>query len=130
MSADIYANLRMAAWREALGVLALQALALVIVALVCTLVWGKQVGLGVLIGAGIGLLANVYLAIALLGKPLLLGRPSSVLVSWLIRVGLTLSLLIVAMRTNFVPPLSMIAGLATMSLVHWLAVSFWLRGHR
>jgi len=130
MSADIYANLRMAAWRDALRVLAVQAAALVVVAVVGAVIWDKQVGLGALIGAGIGLLANVYLAVALLGKPLLSGKPGSVLLSWLIRVGLTLSLLIIAMRANVAPPLSLIAGLAMMSLAHWLTVSFWLRGRR
>jgi hypothetical protein len=130
MSADIYANLRKAAWREALKVLAIQAAAVLLIFAVSTLIWGRQVGLGAVVGAGIGLTANVYLAIALLGKPLLSGKPSNMVVNWLIRVGLTLSLLIFAMRANLGPPLSLIAGLAMMSLTHWLAVSFWLRGRR
>jgi F0F1-type ATP synthase assembly protein I len=130
MSGDIYANLRMAAWREALRVLAIQAIALVLVAAFCALVWGKSFGLGALIGAGIGLLANVYLAIALLGKPLLSGKPSNVLVSWLVKVVLTLSLLWIAMRAKIVPPPSLIAGLFGTIVAHWLAVTFWLSGRR
>jgi hypothetical protein len=130
MSADIYANLRQAAWRDALQVLAIQAAAVLLVFVVSTLIWGRQIGLGAVMGAGIGLTANVYLAIALLGKPLLSGKPSNMVLNWLIRVGLTLSLLIFAMRANLGPPLSLIAGLAMMSLAHWLAVSFWLRGRR
>jgi F0F1-type ATP synthase assembly protein I len=130
MSADVYANMRVAAWRDALRVLAVQAAAVIVVAGLGSAIWGWRTGLGALIGAAIGLLANAYLAVALLGKPLLSGKPSSVVISWLIRVGLTLSLLIIAMRANFVPPLSLIAGLAMVSLAQWLAVSFWLSGRR
>jgi Ca2+/H+ antiporter len=130
MTADMYANLRLAAWRDALKVLAAQALAMVTVAAVAWLGWDRSAALGVFIGAAIGLIANVYLALALLGKPLLSGKPGSVIVSWLIRVGLTVGLLIIAMRAQVAPPLALILGLAAISLAHWLAVSFWLSGRR
>jgi len=130
MGADIYANLRLAAWRQALRVLAIQSAALVIITLIGVLIWNLQVGLGALAGAGIGLLANVYLAVALLGKPLLSGKPSNVLVSWLVKVVLTLSLLWIAMRANFAPPPSLIAGLFGTIVAHWLAVTFWLNDRR
>jgi hypothetical protein len=130
MNADMYANLRLAAWRDALKVLAAQALAMVAIAAIAWLGWGIEAALGVFVGAAIGLIANVYLALALLGKPLLSGKPGSVIVSWLIRVGLTVGLLIVAMRAQIAPPLALIVGLAAISLAHWLAVSFWLSGRR
>lgn len=130
MTTDPYANLRLAAWRDALKVLAVQLIAMLIAAAIAAIAGNANFGLGVLIGAGIGILSNAYLAVALLGKPLLTGKPGNVLFSWLIRVGLTVSLLFIVMRAGFVPPASLIAGLAIVFLAHWLAVSFWLSGRR
>jgi F0F1-type ATP synthase assembly protein I len=127
MSVDIYANLRMAGWREALRLLAVQFAGLVIVALVAMLGWGARAGLGAVMGATIGLLANVYLAVALLGKPLLM---TNVLLTWFVKVTLTLSLLWIALRANFVPPLSLLAGLFGAIAAHWLVVTFWFSGRR
>jgi F0F1-type ATP synthase assembly protein I len=110
-----------------LRILAIQAVALVLVA-VGGLLWSGQVALGALIGAAIGLLANAYLAFAMVGKPLLTGRFGDVRMSWLIKVVLTLSLLWIAMQANIVPPPSLIAGLFATLVAQWLAVSFWLRG--
>jgi len=123
--ADQFANLRLAAWRDALRLLAIQAVALVL-ATVAGLALSKQVALGVLIGAAIGLLANAFLAVVLVGKPLFTGRFSDVRVGWLIKVVLTLSLLWIAMQAKIVPPPSLIAGLFSTILAQWLAVSFWL----
>lgn len=129
VNTDIYANLRLAAWRDAVRVLAIQAVALVLVT-AGGLIWGRQIALGVLIGAAIGLFANAYLAIALLGKPLLTGRFGDVRVSWLIKIALSVSLLWIAMRAKIVPPPSLVAGLFATMVAQWVAVSFWLRGHR
>ena len=126
MSADVYANMRMASWREALRVLAIQFAALVLVTVVAIVCWNAKAGLGALIGAGIVLIANAYFAIALLGKPLLTGVFGDVRVSWTIKVGITLGLLWVAMRANIVHPASLIAGLVSTMAAQWLAVSFWL----
>jgi F0F1-type ATP synthase assembly protein I len=127
--ADPFANLRLAAWRDALRVLAIQAVALVL-ATICGFAWNKQTALGVLTGAGIGLLANAYLALALLGKPLLTGKFGDVRIGWAIKVVMTLSLLWVAMQAKFAPPPSLIAGLFSTILAQWLAVSFWLGRRR
>lgn len=130
MSADRFANLRGAAWRDALRVLAIQALAAAVVFLAATVGWNARVGFGALIGAGIGLLANAYLALALLGKPLLTGKPSSILLSWLVRAGLTAGLLLIVLRMKRVPPISLITGLVAIYAAHWWAVSFGIRGSR
>jgi ATP synthase I chain len=130
MNVDKYANLRLAAWRDALQVLAFQFAASIAAAIIGMFGWNPKVGLGALIGAGIGLIANVYLAVAMLGKPLARQQPGSVMINWLVRVGLILSLVIIVMRANFVPPLAVIIGLAVVSLAHWIAVSFWLSGRR
>ena len=108
MSADPYAKLRMAAWRDALRVLAIQAIALATTATAGLFV-SPKVALGVLIGGAIGLIGNAYLAVALLGKPLLTGKYGDVRVGWMIKVFLTLSLLWVAMQAKLVPPPSLIA---------------------
>ena len=126
MPADPFANLRLAAWRDALRVLAIQAVALVL-ATIGGLAFSRQTALGVLIGAAIGILANAYLAVVLLGKPLLTGIFGDVRVGWLIKVVLTMSLLWVAMRTKVAPPPALVAGLFSTILAQWLAVSFWLR---
>ena len=124
--ADQFANLRLAAWRDALRVLVIQAIALVL-ATIGGLFFSRQTALGVLVGGAIGLLGNAYLAFALLGKPLLTGKHGDVRVGWLIKVVLTLSLLWIAMQAKFAPPPSLIAGLFSTILAQWLAVSFWLR---
>ena len=126
MPADRFANLRLAAWRDALRVLVIQAIALVLATIV-GLAFGRQTALGVLIGAAIGLLANAYLAIVLLGKPLATGKFGDVRVGWVIKVVLTLSLLWIAMQSKVAPPPALIAGLFSTILAQWLAVSFWLR---
>jgi F0F1-type ATP synthase assembly protein I len=130
MNADIYANLRMASWREALRVLAVQAFSIVVVAILATLIWNARVGLGAAIGAGIGVLANSYFAIALLGKPLLTGKPSDIRLNWIVKVVLTLSLLWIAMRAKIVPPPSLVAGLFATMVAQWLAVVLWLGKRR
>jgi hypothetical protein len=106
--------------------LAIQAVALVL-ATIGGLAFSRQTALGVLIGAAIGLLANAYLAVILLGKPLLTGIFGDVRIGWLIKVVLTLSLLWVAMHTKVAPPPALVAGLFSSILAQWLAVSFWLR---
>ncbi len=126
MPADRFANLRLAAWRDALRVLAIQAIALVF-ATIAGLFFSRQTALGVLIGGAIGLLGNAYLAIVMLGKPLLTGIFGDVRVGWTIKVVVTLSLLWIAMQAKIVPPPSLVAGLFSTILAQWLAVSFWLR---
>ena len=126
MPADHFANLRLAAWRDALRVLVIQAIALVLATIV-GLAFSRQTALGVLIGAASGLLANAYLAIVLLGKPLLTGKFGDVRVGWVIKVVLTLSLLWIAMQSKVAPPPALIAGLFSTIFAQWLAVSFWLR---
>ena len=129
MTADPFANLRLAAWRDALRVLAIQAVALVL-ATIGGLAFSPQTALGVLIGAAIGLLANAYLAFALIGKPLMTGKFGDVRIGWLIKVVMTLGLLWVAMQSKVASPPSLIAGLVATIFAQWLAVSFWLSGRR
>lgn len=92
--------------------------------------WGRPAALSALIGAAIGLLANAYLAFATVGKLLLTGKPSNMWLSWLIRVALVVSLVLIAMRSTWVVPASLVAGLAAVMVAHWLTVSFWLNGRR
>lgn len=130
MHADIFANLRLAAWRDALRVLGVQLAALVMATAVTAAVFGRDAGIGTLIGAAIALLANAYLAVAMLGKPLLTGKPGSVMLSWLIKAGLIVGLVTIALKLRIAPPLALIAGMAVVTLAHWIAVSFWLSGNR
>jgi hypothetical protein len=130
MSVDPYAKMRVAAWREAVRVLLIQSMAILLIATTTMVALSGRAGLGVLLGGGIGLIANVYLAISLLGKPLLTQQASNILVSWLVKVVMTLSLLWIAMSAKIVPPLSLIAGLFGAMVAHWLAVMFWLSGRR
>jgi hypothetical protein len=122
--------LRLAAWRDALRVLAAQFAALVVTALGAAAIFGWQAGLGAMIGASIALLANAYLAIAMLGKPLLTGKPGSMMLNWLVKAGLIIGLVTIALKLRIAPPLALIAGLAAVSLAQWIAVTFWLSGRR
>ena len=109
--------------------LVLQAAALVVVTS-AGLLWSKAHAIGALIGAAIGLVANAYMAISMLGKPMLTGVFSDVRVSWTIKVVMTVALLWVAMRANVSPPPAIVAGFFATLFVQWLAVSFWLLGRR
>lgn len=129
MSADIYANMRLTAWREALRVFAIQTVVVLVVVAISAVIWGRQSGLGMLIGAAIALLANAYLVISLLLRPMPL-KIGSVMFSWLVRVVLFVGLLWIAMRAKIVPPLSLIAGMFSVIVSHWMVVTFWLSGRR
>lgn len=127
---DPHARLRAAEWRDARRVLLGQMAALLLIVVATTVGWGGTAGLGALLGAGIGVLANVYLAVALLGKPLARRKAGNVLISWFVKVMLTLSLLLLVMRMKIVPPPAIIAGLVSAIVGHWVAVSFRFSGRR
>lgn len=130
VSPDPHAGLRAEEWRDARRVITGQAVALVVVGAAAAIGWGGSAGLGAVIGAGIGLLANVYLAVALFRKPLARRNAGSVMISWFVKVTLTLSLLLWVMRAKIVPPPAVIVGLFSAIVGHWVAVSFKFGGHR
>lgn len=79
----------------------------------------------VLVGGGIGLVATGYLVFVLIKHSLRPARPATVLGifgSWLIKTGLVLGLLAVALRSDVLLPSAIIAGLAGSLVSYWLSV--------
>jgi len=78
------------------------------------LAWDAKAGWSVLAGGGIGLIWTVYMGLTLFRHSLNHGVRLSALTffgGWLIKVALTFSLLIVAMRSKAMAPLPLLGGL-------------------
>jgi F0F1-type ATP synthase assembly protein I len=84
-----------------------------------------RAGVAVLVGGGIALLGSAYLGIALFKV-----RPGvepgkmiwDVFLSWAVKLGLVLSLLLIAFRSKQLPPAFLMAGLCGALVAYWLAM--------
>jgi F0F1-type ATP synthase assembly protein I len=85
-----------------------------------------RAGAAVLVGGGISMLGSAYLAIALFKV-----RPGvepgkmiwDVFLSWAVKLGLVMSLLLIAFRSRQLPPAFLMAGLCGALVAYWLAMS-------
>jgi F0F1-type ATP synthase assembly protein I len=85
-----------------------------------------RAGAAVLVGGGISMLGSAYLGIALFKV-----RPGvepgkmiwDVFLSWAVKLGLVLSLLLIAFRSRQLPPAFLMAGLCGALVAYWLAMS-------
>jgi F0F1-type ATP synthase assembly protein I len=99
--------------RQALGVLASQAMLGVIVAIACFLVRDAHAGASALMGAGIGVAATTLMAFAMLrpGEGASLGRVAvGFFGGWLVKVGFTVAVLVIALRSQKVEAVPMLIG--------------------
>ena len=123
VNADIFANLRLAAWRDAIKVLALQLAALVIVSVVATVGWDAKTGWSVAAGGGVGMMSAAYMAFALLRSNTgTSARRAAVgfFVGWAIKTVMTIALLWMAFRSKAFSPPALLAGFAASFLAYWL----------
>lgn len=94
--------------------------------LVVAMASSVRAGVAVLVGGGISMLGSAYLGIALF-KQRPGGRPGrfvwDVFVSWAVKLGLVISLLVIAFRSRQLPPPFLMAGLCGALLAYWLAMS-------
>jgi F0F1-type ATP synthase assembly protein I len=110
--------------RQAMRILVWQLLGLLTLGLVAWWYDGR-VARSVLVGGGIGLLATAYLLFVLIKHSLQPARPATVLSlfgNWLVKTGLVLGLLALALRSPTLLPAAVLLGLASSLLIYWLSM--------
>jgi F0F1-type ATP synthase assembly protein I len=121
-----------AAAREAKRLLLWQMAWIVAAAGLSALIWGARVGGSVLAGGAIGLVWTVYMALTLYRQSIVAGMsigkasigPMGLLVAWLIKVTLTISLLVIAFRSKVFSAPSLVGGLSVALVSYWLWLAF------
>ena len=112
--------------RQALAVVLSQGAIGAVVVVACLLVGGAHAGASALFGAGIGVLATSLMAFATLrpGEGASLPRVAWGFFSgWLVKVGFTVALLVVAFRSHKVEPLPLLAAYASTFLGYWIGAA-------
>jgi ATP synthase protein I len=112
--------------RQALVVLLGQGLFGSVVAAACAVAWGSRAGGSALAGAGIGIAATSLMAFAMLRHGASAGAlrvAVSFLTGWLVKVGLTVALLVVAFRSPQVEPVPMLAAYGATFLGYWFGAT-------
>lgn len=122
MSASILAANR----RHALQIMLWQALSVLVVAVLAFVLWDKRIGLSVIAGGGIGIASTAYMALAMF-RPAEQASARRVAfgfyVGWVIKVGLTITLLWVAFRSREFAPLALLCGFATTFVAFGVAAA-------
>jgi F0F1-type ATP synthase assembly protein I len=111
-----------AAARESLRILLWQALWIGVLATIFAVTLGARVALSALVGGGIGLVWTLYMALVLFKHSLTHGvRMSAVsfFAGWLFKLVMTVSLLVVALRSKALAPLPVLAGLFGSMVAYW-----------
>lgn len=95
------------------------------VAGVFVLTQDSRSALAALVGGGIGVVATAYLLIAMVKRRMRVDRGSGfggLFLSWLVKTVLTISLLAMALKTKWLPPLPLLAGLFGSLFGYWLSL--------
>ena len=112
--------------RQALAVVVSQALVGAAVAAVCLLGWGTKAGASALLGAGIGVAATSLMAFALLrhGENANAMRVAmSFFMGWMVKVGFTVALLVMAFRSQKVEAVPLLAAYFATFIGYWLGAA-------
>lgn len=112
--------------RQALVVVASQVLLGAAVAGVCLTTWGSRAGASALLGAGIGVAATGLMAFAMLrhGEGATLMRATlGFFLGWLVKVGFTVALLVIAFRSPGVEALPLLAAYVATSFGYWFGAA-------
>jgi F0F1-type ATP synthase assembly protein I len=113
--------------REALRILVWQMGWIVAIAFVGALAWSWQVALAILVGGGIGSIWTIYMALTLFKHSVFHGArmsSASFLVAWLVKLGLTIGLLVIAFRSKLFAPLGILGGLGVALVSYWVWLTF------
>lgn len=81
-----------------------------------------RVALAVLVGGAIGSIWTIYMALTLFKHGLTFGvqmSAASFLLAWVIKLGLTIGLLVIAFRSRLFAPLGLLTGLFGALLAYW-----------
>jgi len=120
--------------RQALAVVLCQAVLGAIVTIVCLATVGTRAGASALLGAGIGVAATTLMALAMLrhGESLSVARAALGFFSgWLVKVGFTVALLVIAFRSPKVDAVPLLAAYASTYVGYWVgAVRDWGDGRQ
>ena len=109
---------------QALRILRWQAVCVGVLAIVTTIVWQPRTGAGVLVGGGIAMLPTVYIALSLF-RNAASGAQSgahSIVVGWVIKNAMTISLLVIAFRSRAFPGPALLGGLGAALFAYWLCM--------
>ena len=112
--------------RQALAVVFSQGLLGLIVAAICLAIGGTRAGASALLGAAIGVAATTLMAFAMLrhGEGATLARATvGFFLGWLVKVGFTVALLVVAFRSPGVSPVPMLAAYVATFLGYWIGAA-------
>jgi len=93
-----------------------------VLAAILAVTLGTKIAVSALVGGGIGLVWTVYMALALLKHSLTHGVRMSALsffAGWLFKVVVTLSLLVIALRSRVFAPLWLLVGLFGAMVAYW-----------
>jgi F0F1-type ATP synthase assembly protein I len=112
--------------RQALAVVFSQAVLGLIVAALCLAIGGTRAGASALLGAAIGVAATTLMAFAMLrhGEGATLARATvGFFLGWLVKVGFTVALLVVAFRSPGVSPVPMLAAYVATFVGYWIGAA-------
>ena len=113
--------------RQSVKILQWQLAWIVAMALIGTIAFGARAGWSVLAGGGIVILWTVYMAFMLYRHSLNRGAQlgtATFLIAWLVKMGFTIGLLVVAFRSRALAPLGLMAGLFGALVVYWMCLAF------
>jgi F0F1-type ATP synthase assembly protein I len=119
---SVSSNALATAAREALRILLWQALWIGVLATIFAVTLGARAALSVVVGGGIGLVWTMYMALVLFKHSLTHGVRLSALsffAGWLFKIVVTVSLLVVALRSKALVPLPVLAGLFGAMVAYW-----------
>jgi ATP synthase protein I len=112
--------------RQALAVVLGQGALGAAVAVVCLVGWGTQAGASALLGAGIGVAATSLMALAMLrhGENASLTRVAwSFFSGWVVKVGFTVALLVMAFRSQRVEAVPLLAAYVATFVGYWFGAA-------
>ncbi len=112
--------------RQALAVVLAQVLLGAIVGVACLAVSDARAGASALVGAGIGIVATSLMAFAMLrhGAGASAYRVAwSFFAGWMVKVGFTIALLVLALRSPRVAAMPLLAGYAVTYVGYWFGAA-------
>jgi F0F1-type ATP synthase assembly protein I len=119
---SVTTNVLAAAARQSVRILLWQALWSGALAAIFAVTLGAKAAVSALVGGGIGLVWTVYMALVLFKHSLTHGvRMSafSFFAGWLFKVVVTVSLLVIVLRSRMFAPLPVLAGLFGAMVAYW-----------
>jgi F0F1-type ATP synthase assembly protein I len=112
--------------RQALSVVLSQVLVGALVAIVCHAIEGARAGASALLGTGIGVAATSLMALAMLrhGEGVSAAQAAiGFLTGWLVKVGFTVALLVMALRSPQVEAVPLIVAYAATFVGYWIGAA-------